>query len=69
MKAKMRLVLLTGLFVLSGCSGAKFRLLSPSDAFFVPEGTKIGDVETVEDGYYFSNPVLKDMGINLLDEK
>ena len=68
MKAKILLVSLIGLFVLSGCSSVKFQLLNSSEAFFVPKGTEVLDITTIEPGYYFSNTKLEQMGIDMVDK-
>jgi len=73
LKARILLVSLIALFVLSGCNSPKFRLLGASDSLFVPEGTAISingpPIITENDGYYFDEDTLKDMGLLLLEEK
>jgi len=68
LKAKILLLSLIGLFVLSGCAAVKFQLLNSSEAFFVPEGTEVGEETTLEPGYYFSNTKLEQMGIDMVDK-
>jgi len=73
LKVKILLVSLIALSALSGCNSPKFRLLGGSEGFPVPEGSVISiydnPIVTENDGHYFNEDTLKEMGLLILEEK